>query len=209
MINKMSKISNSQRKDSLINNNNNKKIYQSEIIKSNLTYECNYCHARPIKNKRYKCSKCINYNLCEICEEKNYENFFHPHSEFIMIRINEKNIYENPYSYQCLSKNLLFNFKKEELNDDKIIIKDILIKNNFILPWPGNKNTFFKCDKSLSTIFCEKIYLPNLFLGNSINIDFIFLKVNKMKRGKYKCICDFIVNDNKYGEPLELFINIT
>ena len=207
LINKINQISNLKSKDSIININNSK-IYNSEIINNNFFYECNNCHKKPIKNIRYKCSKCFNYNLCEICEEKNFQFLFHPHAEFILIRINEKNLDENPYSYQCLSKNLSYNIKKEEIIDDKIIIKNILIKNNFILPWPGKKNTLIKCDKSLSSIFCENIYLPNLALGNTVNIDFIFLKANKVPKGKYICICDFIVNNDKYGEPLELYINI-
>ena len=146
-----------------------------------------------MNNINYKCAKCMNYNLCQICEEKNYQNRFHPHSEFIQIRINKNNILENPYSYQCLTKNLIFYVNKKEIDDGQIVIKNILIRNNFILPWPGKNNTYFKCDKSLSTIFCETIYLPNLLLGNSTNIDFIFLKTNKMAKGEYKCICNFFV----------------
>jgi len=105
-----------------------------------------------------------------------------------------------------LTKNLVFYIKKEEIEDDQILIKNILIKNNFILPWPGNNNTFFKCDKSLSTIFCESIYLPNLSLGNATNIDFIFPKANKMSKGEYKCICNFFVYNIKYCTPLEINI---
>ena len=193
-------------------NNNTKdmknKIYESEITQSSYFYECNYCHINPIKNKRFKCNKCINYNLCEICEENNSELIFHPHSEFILIRLNQNNLSENPYSYQCLAKNLLFEINKENIIDDKIIINNVLIKNNFLLPWPGNNSTFFKCDKSLSTIFCEKIYLPNLILGSTTNVDFIFQKANKIPEGKYKCICNFFVDNVKYGEPLELTINL-
>ena len=73
-----------------------------------------------------------------------------------MIRINEKNFSDSPYSYQCLNKNLIFNIKKDEIINNEIIIKNILLKNNFILPWPGNKNTYIKCNKALSTIFLKK-----------------------------------------------------
>ena len=194
-------------KDSKVNNTDNK-IYETQINRNTHFNECNNCHIKLIKDKRYKCTKCINYILCEKCEEKNFDDLFHPHTEFIQIRIDEKNIFENPYSYQCLTKNLVFNFSKENLIDDELIIKDILLKNNFILPWPGNNNTYIKCDKSLSTIFCEKINLPKLSLGNSVNIDFIFLKINKLPKGKYKCICNFFVNNIKYGMPLELEVNL-
>ena len=207
MINNNSKLSLLKKENLNLNNDDNKnqKIYETQINQNCFFYECNNCHINPIKNIRYKCAKCMNYNLCEICEEKNYQNSFHPHSEFIEIRIN-KNVLENPYSYQCLTKNLVFYINKEEIEDDQILIKNILIKNNFILPWPGNNNTFFKCDKSLSTIFCETIYLPNLSLGNATNIDFVFLKANKMSKGEYKCICNFFVYNIKYCTPLELNI---
>ncbi len=190
------------------NNNNN---INNEMAPPSALYEqiveCKNCHIKPIKNKRFKCPECINYDLCEKCEEKNAYNPFHPHDDFILIRIKENNFEENPYSYQCLTKNLVFNIKKQEIKNDEIIIKNILIKNNFISPWPG-KHTLLKCDKSLSTIFCEKIYLPNLTLGKTVNIDFHFKKVNKIPKGNYKSIVDFIINGNKYGNPLEIFINV-
>ena len=207
MLNNNSRLSLIKKEKEQINKDKNK-IYETQIIQNSFYHECNNCHINPIKKKRYKCSKCINYNLCENCEEKNSLEFFHPHSNFILIRENKNNFSENPYSYQCLTKNLVFDIKEENIIDDKIIIKNILLKNNFILPWPGNNNTYIKCNKAISTIFCEKIFLPNLVLGNSVNIDFIFLKANKIPKGKYNCICNFYVNNIQYGEPLELFINL-
>ena len=192
----------------VVNDDNKSKVYGKQVIQNNFLYECNHCHINPIKNERYKCTKCLNYNLCETCEENNYENSFHPHTEFILIRINDNNNYENSYSYQCLTKNLVFNFNKDNIVDDEIIIKNILLKNNFILPWPGKDNAYIKCDKSLSSIFCEKINLPKLSLGNSVNTNLVFKKVNKIPKGKYKCICNFFVNNIKYGKPLELEINV-
>ena len=164
----ISKIKNNNNDKTELNNNNNnfnEQIFQTEIINSPIIdhfgVECKNCHIKPIINKRYKCPKCINYNLCEKCEEKNSINLFHPHTDFILIRISDNNFSDNPYSYQCLTKNLVFNIKKEEIINDEIVIKNILLKNNFILPWPGFNNTYIKCDKSLSTIFCEKVFLPS------------------------------------------------
>lgn len=207
MLNNNSRLSIIKKEKENINKDKNK-IYETQIVQSSFYHECNNCHINPIKSKRYKCSKCINYNLCENCEEKNSEEFFHPHSDFILIRENKNNLCENPYSYQCLTKNLIFDIKEENIIDDKIIIRNILLKNNFILPWTGNNSTYIKCNKALSTIFCEKIFLPNLVLGNSVNIDFIFLKANKIPKGKYNCICNFFVNDIQYGAPLELCLNL-
>ena len=212
MINN-SKISKIKKVNTKINKDKNLQIIQSEVIQSPLKVhfgiKCNNCNIKPIKNKRYKCPKCLNYNLCEICEEKNSTFLFHPHTNFILIRNPENNFTDNPYSYQCLTKNLVFNIKKgDNINNDKIVINNILIKNNYLLPWPGSNRTLFKCDKSLSTIFCEKIFLPPLVLGSTTNIEFVFKKANKIPKGNYKCILNFMVNNDKYGEPLELSINL-
>ena len=195
-----------------INMNRDNKVFQTAFVQSPLIEkfrtECRNCHIKPIKNKRYKCPKCLNYNLCEKCEEKNSINQFHPHKDFIFIRIPENNFSDSSYSFQCLTKKLSFDFIKEEITNNEIIIKNILFKNNFILPWPGKNSTMFKCDKELSTIFCEKIYLPSLVLGNSIHVDFIFKKVKNIPKGTYKCLVNFFVYNEKYGESLELYINI-
>ena len=210
----ISKLKNNINIKTQLNNNNNfnEQIFQTEIINSPLInhfgVECKNCHIKPIINIRYKCPKCINYNLCEKCEEKNSIHLFHPHTDFILIRISENNILDNPYSYQCLTKNLVFNIKKEEIIDDQIVIKNILFKNNFILPWPGLNNTYIKCDKSLSTIFCEKVFLPSLVLGKTVHVNFIFKKIKNIPKNKYKCIANFMVYKEKYGDPLEIFINL-
>ena len=212
---KISKIKNNKNNndiskinDNLLNNPN----FQTQIIKSpineNLGIACKNCHIMPIKNKRFKCPKCLNYNLCEKCEEKNAINHFHPHQDFILIRISEKNFSDIPYSYQCLTKNLTFDIKKENIKNNEIIINNILLKNNFILPWPGSNNTILKCDKELSTIFCEKVFLPNIVIGKTVNVNLIFKKSNNIPKGEYKSVINFYVYSEKYGNTLELFINI-
>ena len=50
---------------------------------------CKKCNMNPIKGYRYKCSVCKDYNLCERCEEKNYETQEHQH-DFIKMRNEEK-----------------------------------------------------------------------------------------------------------------------
>ena len=47
---------------------------------------CDGCSIKPIKGDRYKCSVCENFDLCEKCEEENYQKGKqHPHN-FIRIR---------------------------------------------------------------------------------------------------------------------------
>ena len=197
-------------KINLDNKKNN--IYETDIMKSSLInhygIQCNKCHMNPIKGHRFKCPKCLNYNLCSSCEELNAVKCFHPHLNFILIRKPEKNLDDFSYSFQCLTKILEFKFKNEKIKKGKLLINDILIKNNFNLPWPGNKNTMFKCDKSLSTIFCEKIFLPSLNLGQTTNIDLVFNNVQDMIKGEYICFLNFLVNGIKYGNSLNIIIKL-
>ena len=194
-------------------NHNKNNIYETDIMKSSLInhygIQCNKCHMNPIKGHRFKCPKCLNYNLCSSCEELNSIKLFHPHLNFILVRKPEKNLGEFSYSFQCLTKILKFEFKKEQIKKGKILINGILVKNNFNLPWPGNKNTMFKCDKSLSTIFCEKIFLPPLNLGQSANIDLVFNNVQNMDKDEYICFLNFVVNGIKYGKTLNVTIKLT
>ena len=52
--------------------------------------KCKNCFKEPIIGYRYKCSECINYNLCQDCEEQNSISGDHPHN-FIKIRKEEQN----------------------------------------------------------------------------------------------------------------------
>ena len=65
-----------------------------------------------------------------------------------------------------------------------------------------------KCDKELSTIFCEKVFLPNIVLGKTVNVNFIFKKSKNIPKGEYKSVINFYVYGEQYGNTLELFINI-
>jgi len=44
---------------------------------------CDFCK-KDIFGIRYKCSSCPNYDLCEICEEKNLADQFHPQNHFFL-----------------------------------------------------------------------------------------------------------------------------
>lgn len=173
--------------------------------------KCNKCNENPIKGYRYQCPKCLNYNLCSDCEEENSLNQFHPHLDFILVRKSYINNDENSYSYCCLAKNLKFNYDYETIKiqkEDILKLSPILIKNNFNLPWPGKKRTMFKCDRAMSTIFCEKIFLQPLNLNQCINIEVSFKKIKTVPKGSYKCYLNFCVDDQKYGKVLELKINL-
>jgi hypothetical protein len=64
-------------------------IVLSQISVTHHGIKCNICGANPIIGYRYKCTICKNYNLCQICEEKNSETQKHKHN-FIKMRAEEK-----------------------------------------------------------------------------------------------------------------------
>ena len=80
--NSMSKImlSNVQKEGELIN--------ISAVKTTHHGIACRKCGMDPIIGYRYKCSVC-DYDLCEACEENNYETQEHPHN-FIKMRNEEK-----------------------------------------------------------------------------------------------------------------------
>ena len=83
---------------------------QPNIMNSSLMLhngiKCERCQKLPIMGHRYKCPKCFNYNLCEECEQLNSEIEFHPHNNFILIRIPEGAPLNTGYSYDCLTRHL-------------------------------------------------------------------------------------------------------
>jgi len=96
-----------------------KKKYNELINKQNLYIhigiECKKCFMMPIIGYRYKCSKCKNYDLCEICEEKNEISEEHPHY-FIKIRNKYKEGNE---------------LSKDDLISNKNLNNNIININNF------------------------------------------------------------------------------
>ena len=186
--------------------NNNESIIYCSTIHNNI--KCENCLIIPIVGVRFKCCICENYNLCVNCEEKNSYLHFHEHNNFILIREELRNKNDKYfYSYKCLNNKLNFDFNLKE-NKNEFIIKNIIIKNDYNLPWLGYKETQLKCNRMISTIFCENIYLPPLSNNESSSIDIIFKNINEMPKGNYKSILNFIVNKKIYGRPLIININL-
>jgi hypothetical protein len=74
----------------IINNEKNCKEINLSMVKTTHHYgiKCEKCGQDPIIGFRYKCSMCKNYNLCENCEQKNFETKEHKHY-FIQMRKSE------------------------------------------------------------------------------------------------------------------------
>ena len=177
------------------NNNKNKNIY------------CKVCHISPIIVIIYKCKICENYNLCSKCYEKNINFTFHNH-QFDIIRETYEQMLKYNFSYLILTNNLKFIFKKKRLKDD-IYINVIFMKNNSKYEYLGNKETKFRIDKLKSTILCESIFLPSLKPDENYNLNIHFFNMKTVEIGKYECYLNFIVNNEIFGDPLVLNIEIT
>ena len=113
-------------------NEDNKK---SNINKCNSVHNniiCKRCFQNPIKEFRYKCSKCNNYNLCENCEEANSISGDHPHN-FVKIRKVEDN--------NMMLKNIKIsnnNFNNNYNNNNNIF--DNENENKMLNKWEFTKN---------------------------------------------------------------------
>lgn len=186
----------------------------SNILSSNFithSVQCNHCQKFPIKGHRYKCPKCLNYNLCEECDEKNSEENFHLHENFILIRKpeveNENNNNNQQYSIECLNEEMKFSIEKKIDNNDEGVIS-IKLKNNGRKFWEGNGETELKCDKEYSSIFCKKAVLPPLNQGEEGDFEIIFDKLKNVPKGEYECFLDFFIEGRKTGNKLKLLIQL-
>ena len=179
---------------------------QSQIMNSTVLVhqgiKCEKCQKMPIIGHRYKCPKCLNYNLCEECEENNADTNFHPHLNFILCRIPESST-SNEYSFECLTKNLELHQKygNESFNIE------IKLKNTGYFKWPESKS-ILKCDKEKSTIFCDKYILPPIDINEEITVILTFNKCNKIPKGNYFCYVNCIIEGKRRRKPITIKVFI-
>ena len=216
--NEMSKVI--QQSQSQIKNNN--MLMSVSSIHSNI--KCELCFQQPIVGIRYKCSICPNYNLCEACEEKNYELKTHPH-DFIRMRdpavekpkVIQQNIPQNgeyqllqpednnmKFSFEVLNKNLTYNMNQGK---DKFLDVRIVLKNNYGMSWNVG-TTKLVCDKLRSNIICEDVNLPALSSEQKTEVRCLFHNVDTLEPRNYKCYLNFTVDNKIYGPPIVLSVNI-
>ena len=144
---------------------------------------CNKCGMENIIGNRYKCSDCMEYNLCDVCEEENGKINFHPHV-FLKMRKSEfkdKNDFDN--------KNKNFN------NDNNEKINNNFNNNNF-----NNTNNNYNNDNYSFKIISNPKKLNIRINSNNINSYNVNIKI--INNGKYQwidnktfLICDKIKSD--------------
>ena len=165
--------------------------------------KCENCQNLPIIGERYKCPKCLNYNLCNECEQLNSETNFHPHNNFILCRDPEglTNNIGYAYSYRCLDKKDIH----VKFGTDSFV-NTIELLNDGNQQWPDN--SILKCKKEMSTIFCEKVDLPSIDINETTKATLYFNKCNKMKKGEYSCIINFYINGKIIRGPIDIKVFI-
>ena len=206
-----------------------------EILISNIKathhgIKCNKCGVNPIVGYRYKCPICKNFNLCQMCEEKNSETQEHKHN-FIKMRAEEKKnevkkVDENKnkpkgkekekekekkvkidYQYELLNFEEIIKPKEVEEEVESVSFK-IFLKNNVNLPWP-DKQTKLIVDKDseLKIKGNKEIELNPLKVNQYQQIE-IELDLKNVESGDHLCLLNFNVNGKKYGNQLILTIKV-
>ena len=165
--------------------------------------KCEKCQTLPIIGHRYKCPKCLNYNLCEECEQLNSEIEFHPHKNFILIRNPESTSINTGYSYDCITRNLETH---QKFGTDSFTFTIELLNSGNQL-WPISK-TILKCKKEVSTIFCNKYLLPSIDMNETVKVDLIFENCKKIPKGEYLCYVQFFINDKIIRGPIKIKVFI-
>ena len=180
---------------------------QPSIMNSSLMLhngiKCERCQKLPIMGHRYKCPKCFNYNLCEECEQLNSEIEFHPHNNFMLIRIPEGAPLNTGYSYDCLTGNLEIH---QKYGIDNFSVKLELL-NSGNQKWPELKS-ILKCRKEISTIFCKNLLLPAIDMNETTEINLLFEKCDKIPRGEYLCYAQFYINNKVIRGPIQIKVFI-
>ena len=189
--------------------------------------KCQKCFQEPIIGYRYKCSVCHDYNLCQICEEKNSISGDHLH-DFIKIRkelksnnvtivnneINKKESFNkiekkkkiignNEYSYECINILQLSTYLYEGTEEGKI---EIILKNNGSQTWPeGRTKLIFERESQING---NEIILRSQKPGEEGKYDIILSGLKKYSPNQYKSYLGFCIDDDEFGDELVLTINI-
>lgn len=157
---------------------------------------CNECRINDIKGIRYKCTTCLNYNLCEKCEQNTNHDENH-----IFLKIRKPILKEIELNNKILSSTLLNNVFIADpniftLNKNNLInLIKVTLKNNSYITW--KKGFWLKCLKEKSTIFGNDIEIEEeVRPGNSINVEFVYDK-EKNNNEQKELYSSYILTDDR------------
>ena len=141
-----SKINYKKKKDEL---NKKEEIINKEVHKNVI---CNNCFKIDLKGKRFICSECNNYNLCQDCEKKKYQIQIHPREHtFIQINksLDDKNL-DSLYKYNNIIHNNNLEFKNMassfQLEVSIINSGENDLKDCYILPVRYGNKKYITCN---------------------------------------------------------------
>ena len=175
---------------------------------------CNRCGKQNIQGIRYKCVQCMNYNLCENCENSYIHDMKH-----IMVKIrfptnndSELNSKINRnISYKNQDMNYSLEPKKFNLDSNsEMYTQKVTLENIGLAPWKG---VYIKCIDDISEIICEENEInQTVNSGNSINIQLTFTDIkNQLKSNKnvYYCFLQMFNQRNEsFGNVTKIKINV-
>ena len=162
----------------ILNNNQNK----SGIIHKGI--KCDQCGMKNIQGIRYKCSTCLNYNLCEKCESNSEHNH-------IFVKIREPNLSEEILNSKINSSNIkmfdgytiepkCFHFSKKNLVNLALI--NFTNNGNIIL----KKGFIFKCIKESSNLIGNDVFFESeVGIGETIKVELSFDQINNFSQNEF------------------------
>jgi len=151
--------------------------YNKNIVIMHKNIQCNNCYENNIIGKRFICSECNNFNLCENCEKLNCHN-----KEHSLIKINKEIIDKNNFfEYQNIicDNERIYNFKLNSMEENYEIKIINIGKNNL------NFCNFQPISYGNNYLYGKKCSIDEDFKnGDSITIN---IKINNIpeKTGTY------------------------
>jgi hypothetical protein len=174
---------------------------KNDNLKIHNGIQCKKCGLLPIIGNRFKCSECLDYNLCEKCENEFGESHSH---NFIKLRnCNSINLITNKMNFICLNKNFKFN----TINNNNIFSIYVDLLNNGNISW--SNPFYFSCLENESEI-CGKFIkiLKDIKINEKIQIKITLDLKNIKKNGVYKSVWCLKDDKNKiFGEKIIFYIN--
>ena len=179
--------------------------------------KCNSCGMNNIKGIRYKCSTCLNYNLCEKCEEdsdhdenhfflKIYEpisseNELNEKINKSILNLSQKKIDDSKDNNDYSVEPEIFYFKKNNL----INVQTVTLKNNGNIIW--KKGFTFKCIKNRSNVIGNDFsFAEEIKPGNSKTIELPFDEEIDFEKKEYFSTYKLIDNNSNQIGNIKKFI---
>ena len=154
---------------------------------------CNKCKQNPITGSRYKCQTCNNYDLCELCEEKNAETNEHPHN-FIRMR-NPKPI---QYHLKCSTKpqSLALRITEKNEKSSRFCFK---VNNDCNYSYPPTA----KIVVEHKIVKGEPFLLKDLASKKECSVSFLLTNLDKLPVGTNEIKFKLEINGKYFGDEIK------